>query len=301
MAGTGRLSQLIGDALSRSRFPDVPLKVALSGGADSAGLARLALEVDAEASAIHVNHSLAASPQMETAAHRVADQLEMSLEVTVVEVPQDGSPEAAARDVRYQVFDDTGPVVLTAHTAEDNAETILINLMRGTGLPGLTGISYHRPPNVWRPLLSVGRSELRELATLAGLEFVDDPSNTDLTLTRNRIRSQLLPVLSEFNPQIVDTLNEMGSHLSADDQFLESLVNSGSPSGDLATAVLITSPAAIADRMIMAWLRGSELVPTTAMVARVWSVVRGESSAQQLQHGAVVRRRGAVVEIEEVS
>ena len=297
MAGTRRLTQLREQMASRSLFPEGEVTVALSGGADSAALADLALTRGLHVSALHINHSWSASSQMEAAAGHIASQLDIEMEVVTVEVPKGPSPEANARDVRYKVFDGCDTPVLTGHTADDNAETVLINLIRGTGISGLTGIPYHRPPNVLRPILKVRRSETRELAVLAGLGFVDDPANTDQAITRNRVRAQLLPVLTEFNPRIVDTLNQTSAHLNDDAELLDALSPLVPDHHALPASILLTVEPALASRLLLHWLRSNGVASSSGIVERVWSVVRGESASQELEHGVVVRRSGALVEL----
>ena len=176
------------------------MAIALSGGADSAALGLLASEtLGDEVRAIHVHHGLRWSDSLREAANLVAKQLDLPLSIAEVEV-LDGSPEAAAREARYRVLTEFDDQVVTGHTKDDSVETVLINLVRGTGSGGLGGIPWHRPPNVYRPLLEVSRSETREIATLAGLEFFDDPMNEDLDLLRAAVRRRIVPELEALNP-----------------------------------------------------------------------------------------------------
>jgi tRNA(Ile)-lysidine synthase len=153
--------------------------------------------------AIHVHHGLAASDTLEKAAVGIAECLSIPLDVVAVRLEK--FTEEAARNARYQALTTglaEGEWVLTAHTADDQAETVLANLLRGTGSGGLAGIPTRRQ-SIARPMLDVTRSETRELATLAELPWADDPTNLDLGPLRNRIRLQLIPQLeAEFNPAI---------------------------------------------------------------------------------------------------
>ena len=146
---------------------------------------------------------MAASDSLERAARAVAEALAIPVEVRSVTL--DRFSENAARSARYEALAAAvgeGEWVLTAHTADDQAETVMANLLRGAGVDGLSGIPARRG-RIARPLLEVTRSETRELATLAGLPWMDDPGNADLGQLRNRIRLQLIPHLeAEFNPAL---------------------------------------------------------------------------------------------------
>ena len=204
VVATRRLAELTRSISARSVWPDGELVVALSGGADSAALAALS---PGAVRLAHVNHGFPASPQMEAAARQIADTLGLRLAVHRLDrVPAN---EGVARTERYRaLLADLAPGewLLTGHTRDDQAETVLAHLLRGSGVDGLAGIPRHRQ-SIWRPLLDVSRSETRELATLRGLAWRDDPQNEDPRPTRNRIRNWLLPTLeAEFNPSVRDAL-----------------------------------------------------------------------------------------------
>ncbi len=129
------------------------------------------------------------------AARAVAAALERDLTVVGVDVPEGASTEAQARTVRYRALLAAlrpDEILVTGHSADDAAETVLINLGRGTGLAGLSGIPAERGPVV-RPLLGVRRSELLALAQEKSLPFGLDPANADSEFLRNRIRHDVLP------------------------------------------------------------------------------------------------------------
>ncbi len=132
-----------------------------------------------------------------------------------------GSIEACARDARYTFLQETAEqigarYVVTAHTADDQAETILHRIVRGTGLGGLAGMRRARKlgqaVTLIRPLLEFSRHELREYLADLGQEYREDESNRDTRMTRNRIRHEVLPMLSErFNPSVDEALRRLGS------------------------------------------------------------------------------------------
>lgn len=178
-----------------------PVVVALSGGADSAVAAWASVEAGLTARAVHVDHSLAASEMMGAAAADVARRVGVDLEVVRVE-PRT-SAESDLRDARYAALLealDPGEVLLTAHTSDDQAETVLLNLLRGSGLPGLGGIPRRRG-RIERPMLDFTRAEIREVAEERRLPYADDPENQTPDHLRNRVRLELIPELeAEFNP-----------------------------------------------------------------------------------------------------
>lgn len=293
MAATRRLSDLVSRALDSIQLPRGKMTVGLSGGADSAALAYLAKESGAEVALLHIHHGFAASELLASAAGTIADRLDLALETVGVEVGEGPSLEGQARDVRYQVFHEKEGPVVTGHTRDDSVETMLINLIRGTGIEGLCGIPRHRPPNVFRPMLDLTRDQTREIASLADLGFVDDPMNQDLDLTRNRVRHLILPEMRVLNPQIAEAMARTAKSLRADAEFLDAQTRGDPAKEGLSIGVLTTSPAALADRLLRHWLASHEITVTADLIARVWSVARGDSSGQDLETGrSVTRDRG---------
>jgi tRNA(Ile)-lysidine synthase len=303
MAGTRRLTQLVDEISGSVSLPDGDLVVALSGGADSAALAFLVDALGRDRRALHVDHGLTHSALMREAATEVARTVGVSLTVVETVVPPGPSPEGRARSARYEAIAAAVPareIVLTAHTADDNVETVLINLTRGSGARGLAGIPPFRPPNIHRPLLDVDRSRLRELALLAGLPFVDDPMNLDPGLTRNRIRSLLIPRLRELNPHLGTAVGRMTSALRADADYLDSLAAGAEPvytAGSVSIPVGVVSalPPPVANRVLMAMLEhvlGSPGI-TRERVTLLHEVASGQAQTRQLAGGVGVWRRDA--------
>ncbi len=308
MAGSRRLTELAEDVSARLDLPDGPLVVALSGGADSAALLYLSADPRAQTRALHVNHGLAHSDKMESAADDVARSLGVDLDVVAVTVEDGPSPEGQARQARYTAFVDRtgeGDRLLTAHTRDDNVETVVFNLIRGTGPRGLGGIPYHRPHNVFRPMLTITRSETREIAALAGLPFVDDPMNDDPGLTRNVIRSRVIPMLAELNPRFSESIARMASTVGADSAYLDNEVAQvrilrGEDSVGVAVGDLLAMAKPLGDRVLKTMLTytvGSEGV-SAERVDTLWSVARAETVAVELTSEVRVVRRGPLLVIE---
>ncbi|HEX6302057.1 MAG TPA: tRNA lysidine(34) synthetase TilS [Acidimicrobiia bacterium] len=297
MVATRRLTQLVDSALPKLDLPEDRLMVALSGGADSAALAYLAAESGRDIGLVHVDHQLQASPTMARAAHDIGQVFDIPVQTLTVQVGSGPSLEDRAREARYQVLEEIESAVVTGHTRDDSVETMLINLIRGTGLRGLTGIPRFRPPNIHRPMLSIARSETREIATLAGLPFIDDPMNADMSLTRNRIRLHILPLMRELNPQIDSALARTAEMLERDATYLDD-VALPYQTEVLPTSVICTLPRVLADRVLHHALEEAGIDPSADRIARMWTVVSGESAQQDLAEGRVVVRRGPLIVVE---
>ncbi len=211
---------------------DVTVVLAVSGGADSVGLLRamVSLKTGGEGRLCvgHFNHNLRGDESAADEAFVVdlCRQFAVACEIGRAPVGQaaaDGKDglEAAARTARYEFLQRaTGRLgaryVVTAHTADDQAETILHRILRGTGIAGLAGMARARPlgpaATLIRPLLAVRRVELEAYLDDLGQRCRSDSSNADTQFTRNRIRHELLPQLVEkFNPGVVDALLRLGT------------------------------------------------------------------------------------------
>jgi tRNA(Ile)-lysidine synthase len=202
--------------------PGARVVCAVSGGSDSVALAHILAEFVAAGDATlvglaHLNHQLrAAADRDESFCRQLADRLATPIVVERDDVrsraDRDGrSLEDAAHAARYEFFARVrthfaADVVALGHTRDDQAETFLLRLVRGAGPRGLASM-YPRHDDVVRPLLDCTRAELRAFLAERGATFVEDETNADLTIPRNRVRSRLLPLLaSEFNPNIVEVL-----------------------------------------------------------------------------------------------
>jgi tRNA(Ile)-lysidine synthase len=173
--------------------------------------------------------------------------------------------------------------VMTGHTADDQAETILINLLRGSGTRGLAGMQ----PTTQRPLIHLRRRETQALCNALGITVFNDPSNSDERFQRNRIRHEVLPLMESLAKRdLVPVLTRQADLLRDDDDLLNELARALDPTDALALA---SAPLALARRAIRAWLT-NPLVPDSATVERVLEVARGNTLACDIGLGRQVRR-----------
>lgn len=140
------------------------------------------------------------------------------------------SMEDAARNVRYRLLAEmadeaSASATATGHSMTDQTETLLMRVIRGTGPSGLAGISRSKHDGVVRPLLCLTRDEIRDYAKTEGLEYREDPTNTDEHHLRNRIRARLLPLLLEFNPRIEPMLSELAQDVASLNKMIDGLVD----------------------------------------------------------------------------
>ena len=215
--------------------PGDVLICAVSGGADSVALLfamyLLKDKLDIHLSAAHFNHHLRGS-ESDRDARFVEDfcgglgiPLYMG-EGTVV--PGEKGLEAAARDARYAFLMGLPGKIATAHTADDNAETVLLHLVRGTGLKGLGGISPVSG-RLLRPMLTVTRREVENFLQEYHLKHVEDSSNESDVFLRNRIRHEVMPLLRRENPRIGENLSRLALGLRLDEEFLEAQASAPQP------------------------------------------------------------------------
>ena len=235
------IEQLVAD-WPPERWRDVTVLVAVSGGADSVALVRALHELRGEGEGrlvvAHFNHGLRGAESDGDQAF--VEELGRELGVRVVVGRSEGAKERGSegerseeslRELRYEflarVADEAGArFVATAHTADDQVETVLHNILRGTGLAGLAGIPRTRPltgaATLIRPLLGVTRAEVLEYLAELGQGYRDDSSNASVEYTRNRIRRELLPYLeSNFNPQVREALTRLSHIADAANEWME--------------------------------------------------------------------------------
>jgi tRNA(Ile)-lysidine synthase len=216
---------------------DASMVLAVSGGPDSIALLHAAarlVETGARSwrlTVAHLDHGLrAGSAGDATFVTGVADTLELSWQLRRTDVAalargEGRSIEDAGREARYRFLEEAAPpgaLIATAHTADDAAETVLLNLLRGSGLSGVRGMPARRG-RIVRPLLLQRRETLRSLLNAAGIAYRLDPSNDDPAFLRNRVRAELLPLLEDLRPGAVDRIGQFANLAAGDDALLDDL------------------------------------------------------------------------------
>lgn len=217
------------------RFPDVTeakILLAVSGGVDSVVLVHLCKKIGLDISLAHCNFQLREeeSEGDEEFVIELADALDLQVFIEDFETEAYAnekkiSIQMAARDLRYHWFDELCQTlqfdyIFTAHHANDNLETVLINFIRGTGLQGLTGIP-DKNDCIIRPLLPFSRIQIEEYARENELVWREDSSNQSLKYFRNKVRLEVIPKLLELNPQMLDSFAKTRSHLQESSELIE--------------------------------------------------------------------------------
>jgi tRNA(Ile)-lysidine synthase len=314
-AGPVGPGDLLATLFARCQFPPAQdrLPLAVSGGPDSLALLILAAHTGRRVVAFHVDHGLRPGGVEEAAVvAAAAARYGAGFEPRSVSVAPGPDLEARARQARYQAL----PAgVLTGHTMDDQAETVLLAVLRGAALDGLAGMRATRSdpgpsssPTAgaadWprRPLLGLRRHETAALCASAGLVPVVDPTNSDPRFRRNRVRGEVLPVLSEVaGRDVVPVLARQAALLADDASLLESLSAALDPTD---ARRLARAPVPLARRAVRRWLRAAETggdsewhPPSASEVARVLAVAAGSVRACELAGGRRVERHAGRLQV----
>lgn len=269
--------------LDRTSFPSLATAVscAVSGGVDSLALLVLAVAAGCRVTAVHVDHGTRPGSGAEAdSVAEVAAGLGAAFEARRVRVAPGPNLEARWREARLETLP---PDALTGHTADDQAETILLNLIRGAGLDGLAGIR----PGPTKPILALRRADTRWVCSRVGLVPFEDPTNVDPAFRRNRVRHELLPLLAAIGQRDVAAVLARQARVLRDDADLLDQLAAGIDAGDART--LAAAPAPLARRAVRRWLGGAHPADA-ATVERVLAVARGEALACELPGGDRVER-----------
>ena len=212
------------------------LLIAISGGVDSVVLTHLFHQLNFDISLAHCNFNLRGteSDKDEFLVKELGEKLNLktftkSFETENFASENQLSTQVAARNLRYNWFQEISikhqfDFVLTAHQADDNLETFLINLTRGTGLEGLTGIPELNN-NILRPLLVFSRDEIENFATKNNIDWREDKSNASNKYVRNKIRNQVVPILKEINPTLLDSFQKTSDYLKESQQIIDASIS----------------------------------------------------------------------------
>lgn len=287
-------------------FPEERPLVALSGGADSCALLLVLCELaEAQLSprpigVAHFHHGMRGADADADAGFCASLAVRCGLACTIGLGALSGANEAQAREARYQFLHEAARsvnanVLVTAHHADDQAETVLLRVFRGTSLQGLSGIPARRrlAEDLWvaRPLLGVRRSEIERYCTEQGIRVRHDPTNDDPRYQRQRVRAWFPELEQTFNPQLTSALNRLADHAAADNQVLETLTEtlwqesliSENPL-KLSRSTLSDAPLALRRRVLLRALWHAAPEAQEALATTLWVERLGEL----LQKGGVI-------------
>ena len=302
------------------RGSDRPVLAACSGGADSVALAA-ALAFEARAAGVRVggvtvDHGLqpGSAARAETTAALLRDLGLGPVLVRRVEVGAEGGPEGAARAARYgtlaQVAREQGARIALGHTLDDQAETVLLGLGRGSGPRSVAGMLPERTDGAvtwWRPLLGVRRETTRQACADQGLPVWDDPWNTDPAYTRARLRAEVLPLLEEvLGGGVAPALARTAELLREDLEALDGLaaaelarLAAESPGAGLPAQSLQALPAALRRRVLRGWLRAAGIPDLQAVHLRAVEALatrwRGQGPVDLPGGAGVARASGTLM------
>jgi tRNA(Ile)-lysidine synthase len=276
--------------------------VALSGGPDSLALTGIAASMR-PTTALIVDHGLQpGSAAVAATAQRQAEQMGcVEAQVLCVEVDGQGGPEAAARDARYHALADArhGRPVLLAHTLDDQAETVLLGLGRGSGARSIAGMRPYDPP--WcRPLLGMRRELTHAACTELGLSAWHDPHNVDRRFTRSRLRHEVLPLLEAvLGGGVAEALARTATALRADTELIDSLIdqamNTAATNDGLDARILTALPDPVRRGVIRSWLiAGGAIGLTDRQIRGVDTLVTAWRGQGGVAVGSALRRQRLV-------
>ncbi|MBT94865.1 MAG: tRNA lysidine(34) synthetase TilS [Acidimicrobiaceae bacterium] len=286
------MAVVISDLLNRCTFPEGPLECAVSGGADSVALLVLATHISKEVKAIHVDHGIRENSGEEAnLVFQTAQTLGAEFESLTISIENGPNLEARARKARYSVLPKN---VLTGHTADDQAETILLALIRGSAWHGLSGIR----PSPQRPILNLRRSETEAVCREFKINFFEDPSNESLIYRRNQIRHQVLPLLNSISDRdLVPLLARQAEILRKGADFLNIESRKIDPTK---CDELIKAHIAIARESIRNWVwetRKDDHPPDLATIDRILAVASLEVLSTDIGSGWRVERTNRILRL----
>lgn len=296
----GRDALRVGQAVA-ALLPAGPVVVGVSGGADSMALALgaawAAPRRDSVVKAVVVDHGL--QPGSAAVAAATVDRLGAAgivAEVRTTHVSDDRNVEDAARSVRLDLLARDGHPVLLGHTLDDQAETVLLGLLRGSGTRSLAGMAPLRGPFI-RPLLGIRRVETEAACRDWGVEWWEDPMNRDRRFARARVRAAVATLSEQLGRDVAVALARSADLARADADHLDALAAEALArvvvDGQLEVSGVADLPEAVRGRVALAWLRGQGASPERVHVAAVEALVlawRGQGPVDV--PGGTVRRDG---------
>ena len=221
--------------IKENKLPDNEEKIVIgvSGGADSVCLLLVLKDIlnPENIVAVHINHGIRGEEAVrdEEFVKRICNKYNIHLEIRHLSIPEYSkkykvSEEEAGRILRYEIFEEirkekNADKIAVAHNMNDTAETFLLNLSRGSGITGLTGIKI-KNDNIIRPLIKTSRAEIEQIVEYYGESFVTDSTNNSMAYSRNRIRNKILPEMEEINDGVIRHINEAADKLNRIESYI---------------------------------------------------------------------------------
>ena len=326
---TDRRIRDIGRRISRALVEAVgagygrPLIAAVSGGADSSAMLLSLADTQSRHGwrirAAHVDHLIQSEEvraSFRQASAEVAAMAGSPIEFVQADAASEAESssdglEAAARRVRYAALAELAQergssVVAVAHTQDDQSETVLMHILRGSGLDGLSGMPTARPlteeVRLVRPLLEVTRAETESVCQAYGWRPVHDPSNDLPEHTRNRIRHSLLPLLNEFNPNVSERLAQLARSVSSDRALLDligeqTLEQLRDDEGALPRRMFMSLPGQLQNRVVRALCREHGVILSAERTAAALQVIHTGHGQVELPDGARLSVAGGTIDV----
>ena len=280
--------------------------IGCSGGADSVGLLALAGHCKRDVVAVYVNHGLRPDSERDfEIVAAAAERFDVAAVMVKVDVDRGGSNlEARARDARFVALEQqraqlNAPTIWLAHTLDDQAETVLLAMMRGSGLAGMAGMAVRRGL-IERPALQLRRWEFVALCAQLGIATVDDPMNHDIRFDRVWVRNELMPTLSErAHRDIAAVLARQAGIVRSDHEYLERVAAAvlAVANGELAVELVRPLDIVIARRVMRQFI-GEPPIGGKHVEAAL-RVVYGECTAVELPNRRTLRRSGGILFVEQ--
>ena len=292
--------------LSKYDFPikNSEITVGVSGGADSVALLLALVELKKEFSyslkVVHINHNLRGEESLrdENFVKELCDKLLIpcfveSLDVADLARSRNQSIELCARELRYEAFNKhSNGLIATAHNADDNVETVLLNLCRGTGLKGLCGIPPIRD-NIIRPLIECSRDDIIEYLNSKRQSYVMDSSNNSDDYTRNKIRHNVIPTLKSINPSLVETVSRVTATLKEDNNYINTVSEDNFKdlvNGKYVSDTLSKCPVAIRKRVLLQYCNKLGIEADFTHLQEMDRVLKGEAVATSLSGNLIFHK-----------
>ena len=284
---------------------------ALSGGADSVSLLQALItlreRLGITVSACHVNHCLRGEESdrdmqfCEDLCARLGVELKILKIYVAAQQQKHESLEECARRIRYAFFDEVsrGKKLATAHNSNDCAETVILNMLRGTGLKGLCGIPPVRG-NIIRPLIYCTRAEVERYCAENSLSFVTDSTNLCCDYTRNKVRHGILPQMLEINGSLFDTMSRMEKSLREDSELLEGMASEAlekaQKNGGWVAAELAKLPKPVRARAVKQILSANGIEPSALRINTTLEIIEnGKGKFNPCRNRFVLIKRGVLM------